>query len=562
MIALVSESSSELDPDLIGTMAGNYRITREVSRGGMGTVYRAEHTLLGRAAAIKILHAEFSSNRDVVNRFFNEAKATTSIKHPGIVEVFDYGYLPSGDGYLVMEYLEGMSLARRVKKGGYDEGAAALLVRSVCLALAAAHDKGIVHRDLKPDNIFVVEDPESPIGERVKILDFGIAKLTDVGLAGSVTKTGAVMGTPAYMSPEQCRGTGEVDARADLYSLGCILYLIMGGRPPFGSLGAGELIGAHLHVPPTPISQIAPGVSREMAELIMSLLAKRPEERPQTAHALAARLGEIAAVNGYGVRPSRPAITRPQLPLVGEDHPPLATAHLPEIEVTPASTHTAAQAVDDDPDAVATISSPSSAGMRGTGQTTSTTALGVRKSRRTVVVAASAVATAAIALLVVAVGMQGSAHGKSRANAPPAAAAAASPPAGAATPPPSAAAAPPPAAAASPPAAAASPPAAAAAASPPAAAASPPPSAATLPPSAVAASPSPPPSAATLPPSAVAAPPSPSAHAPHTVLTIKTPARHRPPAGKTAPAVTAAPSAATPATTPAPAIHGPVVDDL
>ena len=124
-----------------------------------------------------------------------------------------------------MEFLEGMSLARRVKERGLSsEGEAAMLLRGVCSALSAAHAKGIVHRDLKPDNIFLIPDPDSPLGERPKILDFGIAKLTDIGLAGSATKTGAVMGTPTYMSPEQCKGTGEVDHRADLYSLGCIFY--------------------------------------------------------------------------------------------------------------------------------------------------------------------------------------------------------------------------------------------------------------------------------------------------------------------------------------------------
>jgi serine/threonine protein kinase len=194
-------------PEPIGQTVGNYKILRKLSTGGMGTVYYAEHALIGRSAAVKVLHPELSGSKDVVNRFFNEAKATTSIKHPGIVEIFDYGYLPTGDGYIIMEFLDGVSLARRLKKGNpYGEGEAAMLVRGVCSALAAAHQKGIVHRDLKPDNIFLVEDADSPTA--APVLDFGIAKLTDVGLAGG-TKTGAVMGTPTYMSPEQCRGTGR-----------------------------------------------------------------------------------------------------------------------------------------------------------------------------------------------------------------------------------------------------------------------------------------------------------------------------------------------------------------
>ena len=307
----------------------------------MGTVFCAEHILIGRLAAIKVLHPEFSGNKDIVNRFFNEAKATTSINHPGIVEVFDYGYMPGGDGYLVMEYLDGMSLGRRLKRGGrFNEGEGAMLLRGVCMALAAAHAKGIVHRDLKPDNIFLIADPESELGERAKVLDFGIAKLTDVGLAGSATKTGAVMGTPTYMSPEQCRGTGEVDHRADLYSLGCILYELMCGRPPFCDLGAGELIGAHLHVTPELPTKFEPKLSDEMEQLIVTLLEKNPANRLQTAQELAGRLGQIAKSHGYQVGTTHPSgitttskLARAQkLPPIGENHPQ-GTEY--EIQVTP-----------------------------------------------------------------------------------------------------------------------------------------------------------------------------------------------------------------------------------
>src|SRR5687767_519912 len=286
---------------MIGTTVGSYRITAKVSIGGMGTVYKAEHTLIGKHAAVKVLHPELRNNRDVVQRFFNEAKATTQIKHPGIVEMFDFGYLPSGDGYIVMEFLEGQSLARRLKKRGkMHEGEAAVLMRSVCSALAAAHAKGIVHRDLKPDNIFLTPDPDAVTGERPKILDFGIAKL-NVGLTGpgNATKTGAVMGTPTYMSPEQCKGTGEVDHRADLYSIGCIFYELVVGRPPFTKLGAGELIGAHIYAAPEPPSKFNPAISKDTEKLIMSLLQKRPEKRPQTAKELAQRLSQLAQLLGW-----------------------------------------------------------------------------------------------------------------------------------------------------------------------------------------------------------------------------------------------------------------------
>jgi eukaryotic-like serine/threonine-protein kinase len=286
---------------VIGTLAGSYRIVDTISVGGMGTVYRAEHTLLGRMAAVKVLNPEMSTSRDIVNRFFNEARATTSIKHPGIIEVFDFGYLESGNAYLVMELLEGAPLSVRNRaRGRIPEHEAAAILRLVCSALTAAHAKGIVHRDLKPDNIFLVPDPDSQLGERPKLLDFGIAKLTDIGLAGSATKTGAVMGTPTYMSPEQCRGTGEVDHRADLYSIGCIFYELLTGRPPFIDRGAGELIGAHLFMQPEPPSRHAAGISPDAEALIMSLLAKNPAERPQSATDLAQRLAPIAARGGFG----------------------------------------------------------------------------------------------------------------------------------------------------------------------------------------------------------------------------------------------------------------------
>ena len=309
-------SPGMIETQMIGETVGSYRITQKVSIGGMGTVYKAEHLLIGKLAAVKVLHPELRSNRDVVQRFFNEAKATTQIKHPGIVEVFDFGYLASGDGYIVMEFLDGMSLARRIKMHGkMDEGEAAMLMRGVCSALGAAHAKQIVHRDLKPDNIFLVPDPDAGLGERPKLLDFGIAKLTDAGLmgSGSATKTGAVMGTPTYMAPEQCKGTGQVDARADLYSLGCIYYELLVGRPPFIEEGAGELIGAHLYVEPDPPSKYEPGITPDSEQLIMSLLQKNPAKRPQTARELGQRFSRLAQKRGWITQTSPNGVTAESL---------------------------------------------------------------------------------------------------------------------------------------------------------------------------------------------------------------------------------------------------------
>jgi len=252
-----------------------------------------------------------------VNRFFNEARAATSIRHPGIVEVFDFGYLPSGMAYLVMEFLDGEPLSRRLASvGRLDERTALMIVRGIASALAAAHAKGIVHRDLKPDNVFLVPDVDLEGGERAKLLDFGIAKLADsqrTGEASARTRTGAVMGTPTYMSPEQCRGAGEVDHRSDLYSLGCILYEMLTGRPPFVAEGIGEIIGAHLFFPPDPPRQHAPGLSMQVEALTLQLLAKKPEERIQSASELARLLGQgsVPAMSGSLAAVSTPATLPP-----------------------------------------------------------------------------------------------------------------------------------------------------------------------------------------------------------------------------------------------------------
>ncbi|TMQ19215.1 MAG: serine/threonine protein kinase [Deltaproteobacteria bacterium] len=190
-----------------GAMIGQYRVTGVIGRGGMGAVYAGEHTLLGRPAAIKVLLPELSQKQDVVTRFFNEARAATAIRHPGIIEIYDFGWTSEGAAFIVMEHLEGDTLARRSARSPFRWPAVLAIARQIAGALGAAHAKGIVHRDLKPDNVFLVPDPEVPGGERIKLLDFGIAKLAvDSTTTVNVTKTGAVMGTPTYMAPEQCRG--------------------------------------------------------------------------------------------------------------------------------------------------------------------------------------------------------------------------------------------------------------------------------------------------------------------------------------------------------------------
>jgi serine/threonine-protein kinase len=293
-----------------GATIGQYRVTGLIGQGGMGAVYAAEHALLGRPAAIKVLLPDLSQKQDVVMRFFNEARAATAIRHPGIVEIYDFGWTPEGAAFIVMEHLQGETLSRRSARARLRWQAALSVLRQIAGALAAAHAKGIVHRDLKPDNIFMVLDPEVPGGERIKLLDFGIAKLAgDTSTTVNVTKTGAVMGTPTYMAPEQCRGVA-VDHRADLYALGCILFELCSGRPPFVGEGTGDVLAAHIHVPPPSLASLFVDVPYAVEELIRQLLAKSPSQRLPSAEALIRAIDGItterapsAGVTSSGARP-------------------------------------------------------------------------------------------------------------------------------------------------------------------------------------------------------------------------------------------------------------------
>jgi serine/threonine-protein kinase len=273
-----------------GTQVGAYRVVQQIGEGGMGTVWLAEHTMLGRRAAIKLLHPMFTARPDIVARFFNEARAATAISDPGIVQIFDFGHHVDGTAYIAMEMLEGEPLDKRLGRLGRLPIADALRVmRQVASTLGVAHQRGIVHRDLKPENIFLVRDPEVIGGERAKVLDFGIAKLT--GDANVKTSTSAVMGTPAYMSPEQCRGAGQVDQRSDVYALGCMMFALISGAPPFDVEGAGEIIAMHLREPAPALSSRVYGVPPELESIVQRCLAKDPAYRYASGTELAAVIG-------------------------------------------------------------------------------------------------------------------------------------------------------------------------------------------------------------------------------------------------------------------------------
>jgi serine/threonine protein kinase len=285
----MSEPRPHTGPVILGSVLGSYRIQREISTGGMGTVFRAEHVLLGRAAAVKVLRPELTTDDELVQRFVTEAKAVTACKHPGIVEVYDFGYTEDGRAFIVMELLEGESLGQRLARTRLTEAAAAAIAHGIASALKAAHKVGVIHRDLKPDNVFLVPDPDGG-PDRTKVLDFGIAKLADPSPnAPRHTQTGILMGTPLYMAPEQAREASTIDPRADLYSLGCILYQMLVGRPPFVAEGAGEIIAMQLLTPVEPPSRLAQ-VTPEMEWLVLRLLEKEPADRFDSAAALATAL--------------------------------------------------------------------------------------------------------------------------------------------------------------------------------------------------------------------------------------------------------------------------------
>jgi tRNA A-37 threonylcarbamoyl transferase component Bud32 len=267
---------------MLGEVINNYVIKSLLGEGGMGAVYLAEHPFIGRRAAIKVLRRELAQDPALVERFMNEARAANAIRHPNIIDIIDVGRTPSGVPYLMMELLEGMSLAQRISEAGRLEVAEALEIGAqTCAALTAAHAKGIVHRDLKPDNLFLVPDDARPGGMKVKVLDFGIAKLRgDLTNVSAKTQAGALMGTPPYMSPEQCRGlTDDIDHRTDVYAMGIILYEMLCGAPPFVSPGWGDIVLAHLTKPPPAPRATNPGIPVEVEAAILRALTKDRSER-------------------------------------------------------------------------------------------------------------------------------------------------------------------------------------------------------------------------------------------------------------------------------------------
>jgi serine/threonine protein kinase len=254
-------------------IAGRFRVECEIGRGGMGTVYRASHLGLERVVAVKVLKPEFSADREVAERFMREARTMARLRHPRAAMIFDAGHLVDGRPFIVMEYVEGSTLAETLARDGqFSPERAVSVAAEICDVLAEAHALGIVHRDLKPSNIMLN-------GRGVCVLDFGIAKVlqtsTEVTRTHPTTETGLVIGTPRYMSPEQCLGH-RVGPASDLYSVGVLLYEMLAGRPPFVDQFSSAVLVKQATAAPPPLSALQPDCPPKLAAAVHSLLAKNP----------------------------------------------------------------------------------------------------------------------------------------------------------------------------------------------------------------------------------------------------------------------------------------------
>jgi serine/threonine protein kinase len=267
-----------------------YRVLQPIGEGGSGIVFLGEDVHASRQVAIKVLNISFTSDKGAVEHFEHEARAASRVSSEHVVDVLDVGDLPTGERYMVMEYLEGQSLSARLEeRRTLPPREAGLVAVQLLEGLGKVHDVGIIHRDLKPESIFLTNEPG---GERVKILDFGICRIHK-GMAAS-TAPGIMFGTPQHMSPEQATD-GEIDARSDLYSMGVVLYRCVTGTFPYDGTGYAKVIEQLLSEAPRPIDQVAPNLDPDFAKIIMKAMARAPEDRYQSAASFATALNECQA---------------------------------------------------------------------------------------------------------------------------------------------------------------------------------------------------------------------------------------------------------------------------
>jgi serine/threonine protein kinase len=287
----VPPPAAPVDPYVGTTFDGRYKIESVLGEGGMGIVYLARHKVIDKKVAIKVLRADMAREKEITDRFLQEAKAASSIGNPHIIDISDFGHLPDGSTYFVMEWLDGKPLSKALEETKpLPVARLANVARQIAEALASAHQRSIVHRDLKPDNIFLIKRGSEP--DFVKILDFGIAKVSSG--TSKLTRAGSVFGTPHYMSPEQAAGA-PVDSRTDIYALGVILYEMASGRVPFDADNFMGILTQHMYKSPVPIRALVPAhdVPPGLEAIILKALSKKPEQRYQTMEELSQDIDKL-----------------------------------------------------------------------------------------------------------------------------------------------------------------------------------------------------------------------------------------------------------------------------
>jgi serine/threonine-protein kinase len=303
----------------IDARIGPYRLTRVIGRGGMGIVYEAVHEVIGQRVAVKLLGEAIARRPEYFARFANEAHAACAVRHPGLVQVFDFGKLTDGAPYILMEYVHGESLRARLQRfGRFSIDDAIRVARQIASALAALHHAGVVHRDVKPENAILVADEAAEGGERAKLVDFGIARETS---SAPVTRPGTLVGTPTYMAPEQC-AEGTHSPASDVYSLGVVLFELLTAAPPFQG-GAGDVMRMHLCAEP-PLARVE-GAPEVVRSLLAAMLSKEPEARPSAALVASTLVGRErgAVVIGPAFKTTEASLR----PLALETKPRLGARH-------------------------------------------------------------------------------------------------------------------------------------------------------------------------------------------------------------------------------------------
>jgi serine/threonine-protein kinase len=332
---------AELAP---GTRVSEYTIEDKLGEGGFGSVYRAMQTVIGKPVAIKVLNRQYSSSPEMVSRFLAEARAVNQIRHRNIIDIFSFGRLDDGRQFYVMELLEGMTLDRyAAAKGPLAPEEAIPLLRGVARALDAAHAAGIAHRDLKPENVFLTHDEDGRAFP--KLLDFGIAKLAPDAGQTHKTRTGTPLGTPLYMSPEQCRGR-DVDTRTDVYSFGVLTHQLLTGQLPFEGESVMDVLLNHMSSPPPPMSSVRPDLAPALDAPVLHMLEKEAARRPRSLLAALDELARAAIDAGYALDPATTRTPELVVPPPSGAAPPRAStprAGTPPLHGTLAEAKTALQ---------------------------------------------------------------------------------------------------------------------------------------------------------------------------------------------------------------------------